>query len=1128
MADITPTATPPLSRGSSFQRMLELEKRYRLERLQSDQEQSDLLPSSPTEPLSPRAPLQLRRANSLSQQQQDLMLKAVRRSIAPPPLSIAIPPPSSGRRINEATPRDIGQEREPEPDLENVESLQKSVKFLAPDSDEDEESDQSSICHSPSWEGYGQKKRDNKKKEAERKRKAKEQKDLAEREAKAAKKRASSRLNKAAPLLVRQMPTVMERSNSAPLLNSYNFRATNRGHQMPTVDDKQECTETESYQNSLLRSITPDSTELLDSTSNRFIGGLKLQQEKEAALQHAISTQFPHVNGPDPRQKMHKSYTTGPASDMSPLVSGGSSLRNDSRSSRESCPPSASRTPMLRHNSAQLPTAKAPRGRDSKNHPVTSSYSSNDHSQEPLQPDGSAHSRGRKDGYVRQQRDQSTERALAVLLDEQLVSANASSSTRSSSQHTRRSSLSRDVKAAAFRLTGHKGASAKTVDHVEHGSVDQGDYFNYLDQPGSPLVAQALSPSGGIPSSTRSKATQAQSTSSQATQESVGSDTSVHPGATKTRSLKDVARAALHMSPSQTQVPTFKPTVKPPPYYILRAKFSSSSSVPTLSAPTTSGAQAAQPSKSSQNHSTSGPSAAPNQPGSRVSEGSSSSSNYDDGSPLPSPVTTPDTSRPQSSKGLPPVEGGTLPNGQANEAVVQDDPRTLRQLSETTSSESSSNVTPRLTQYDDEGNEMPPEDRWSRTAMPMDIDFDDAQSTVSDYSDAREEPVKTTSAPAKLESGTGAQGGRRFNEPGDSFSRPHLSRSHSDPDLTGISMATNLAQEPAIPRRSKARQQHEQDRPKTASAGQQLGKQSDKENEKAKEEPRESEQRKKKLRKQKPVPETKPDRMADEDAEVIERTSDDLKLRATQASANTSLMSARFMSPIGGFIPSYGFASNPLFVDFSEISKAASTSDQGALPVKITATQITFQPQAPASKPVTEAVQTTTKIAAPEGNQHQLPAPEPAKAAMRTLSTPTPAAGPKPTLPPRSTTTPVSILKPTAPQPQGQALPQVLSAIPKHLQPQNSARSQALAPPELRMAPIAKMFVECCSCKFYHDMPSKLYECMAKPDAVVEDKLRGISGAITTMVKCPWCQHNMSTSCCAGYAAVVYVKEKLH
>ncbi|KAJ9132015.1 hypothetical protein NKR23_g11496 [Pleurostoma richardsiae] len=77
-------------------------------------------------------------------------------------------------------------------------------------------------------------------------------------------------------------------------------------------------------------------------------------------------------------------------------------------------------------------------------------------------------------------------------------------------------------------------------------------------------------------------------------------------------------------------------------------------------------------------------------------------------------------------------------------------------------------------------------------------------------------------------------------------------------------------------------------------------------------------------------------------------------------------------------------------------------------------------------------------------------------------------------------------------------------------------------------APIAKVLVECCSCKFFQDMPSRVYECMARPDAVVEDSRLGVSGAITTCVRCPWCGHNMSTKCCAGYAAVVYLKEKLH
>lgn len=79
-----------------------------------------------------------------------------------------------------------------------------------------------------------------------------------------------------------------------------------------------------------------------------------------------------------------------------------------------------------------------------------------------------------------------------------------------------------------------------------------------------------------------------------------------------------------------------------------------------------------------------------------------------------------------------------------------------------------------------------------------------------------------------------------------------------------------------------------------------------------------------------------------------------------------------------------------------------------------------------------------------------------------------------------------------------------------------------------RAEPLAKILVECCNCHFFHDMPSRVYECMAKPDSVVEDKSLGVSAAITTMVKCPWCAHGMTTRCCPGYAAVVYLKEKLH
>ncbi|KAJ3495610.1 hypothetical protein NLG97_g3273 [Lecanicillium saksenae] len=76
---------------------------------------------------------------------------------------------------------------------------------------------------------------------------------------------------------------------------------------------------------------------------------------------------------------------------------------------------------------------------------------------------------------------------------------------------------------------------------------------------------------------------------------------------------------------------------------------------------------------------------------------------------------------------------------------------------------------------------------------------------------------------------------------------------------------------------------------------------------------------------------------------------------------------------------------------------------------------------------------------------------------------------------------------------------------------------------------VAKVFVECCGCKYYHDMPSKLYNAMVNPNGVLSPKDRSeFAGAISMTVKCPWCKHAMSTSCCAGLAAMVYVKERLH
>ncbi|KAH7313584.1 hypothetical protein B0I35DRAFT_410563 [Stachybotrys elegans] len=75
---------------------------------------------------------------------------------------------------------------------------------------------------------------------------------------------------------------------------------------------------------------------------------------------------------------------------------------------------------------------------------------------------------------------------------------------------------------------------------------------------------------------------------------------------------------------------------------------------------------------------------------------------------------------------------------------------------------------------------------------------------------------------------------------------------------------------------------------------------------------------------------------------------------------------------------------------------------------------------------------------------------------------------------------------------------------------------------------VAKMFVECCSCRYYHDMPSRLYEAMVHPDTVLDAKDSMFAGSLSMTVKCPWCRHEMSTKCCAGLAAMVHVKERLH
>ncbi|CAL8583496.1 hypothetical protein XPA_009119 [Xanthoria parietina] len=92
--------------------------------------------------------------------------------------------------------------------------------------------------------------------------------------------------------------------------------------------------------------------------------------------------------------------------------------------------------------------------------------------------------------------------------------------------------------------------------------------------------------------------------------------------------------------------------------------------------------------------------------------------------------------------------------------------------------------------------------------------------------------------------------------------------------------------------------------------------------------------------------------------------------------------------------------------------------------------------------------------------------------------------------------------------------------------------------------PMAKLFVICCKCKYWHDLPSHLYEAMCTPKDLTRDpegkgagpkvlnvkdgKKKMAEATLETMVKCPWCEHFMTTRCCAGWTAVLYLQERHH
>jgi len=82
-------------------------------------------------------------------------------------------------------------------------------------------------------------------------------------------------------------------------------------------------------------------------------------------------------------------------------------------------------------------------------------------------------------------------------------------------------------------------------------------------------------------------------------------------------------------------------------------------------------------------------------------------------------------------------------------------------------------------------------------------------------------------------------------------------------------------------------------------------------------------------------------------------------------------------------------------------------------------------------------------------------------------------------------------------------------------------------------APVRKLFVICCKCKYWHDLPSELYEAMIMPKKMVRDDGGGgegvqKEGVLDAAVKCPWCAHYMAKWCCEGWLTGVLMGQKMH
>ncbi len=1129
----------------------------RLQSAQSAQTSPDS--ESPTSSQLPVIPsLQARRRNSresllLAKQQSDPVLKSARRHGPLPPLSITIPTPDSkerGRKAKRDNNVTAPGKLETASDDDDVTPREKVVSFSAPndagdhgDQDDDSEarSAQSSICQSPSWEGYGRNKQKKKLEAQLRKR----EKELAEQELRAKKKLGGGQR------LFKQPPLASPATVGSPPTSAIHRFESQKSSSNQSIKSARPQRSSDSQQNFI-------PAWGIAVSAGGFVGGTKIHQPySPSAVKALIQPELLKVEYVEnvvlspasmaiepPFQlglsKAEVDDARKPARKAHVAVgdkSGGSMTMPNASLQSTSYPPQSSRTHALRlagtgghvrSNSASAVTSaqmeeasKFFKAQNMKSSQGSKPYANTNTSDESLQT-SAANERGRPrdaSSYVRQSRAQSAERSLSGFMAEASVSSMppppapwpGSSQSRLLQSFPKHND---EAKAKGKVEDPVLPPNSPTKPTHQRDGEQHTDYFTFVNKPYTPPSVDLMAGHAGFLSSIKSRMSRRNSSASSGPQNG--------------KSFRDRAIGAMHLTshpssssrtPSETNIPRSVPSSGPPTVYS-----------PTLAPEEFARLPKAARVLGEFNAETM--QSAVSQPGSRPSEGSSTSSYHDDSSGPPSSTSTPDTSRPQSARGLSATideiqkDGSGLfleevlsqalgPQWPLQHQAQAHNENTVDRASD---SGQSGSKTPQAT------TEAPREEtRPTSKGRLLETDRPNSKGRPLDYlvrpksrgrqlddferPDSKERLPETNDTPRPTTRGKPFDVGEGLKLLDEEWSRSALPI-----DIDAQSFVTSLTNQDA----------HES----TLSL----------------------------------VPPTKADAEAGDHSRPGSRHS-----RKNDDGPSTSEMKDRDRPHSRNSRTDKKAGSGTHAKQMSVVNeepKAAEEEPTAVLPAEYREGQsidMSFPPPPkhealPSPRP---KLRMSIQTSAPSILEPHRTFKSPLAAPLPPLPS---ASDPSLLSPGRHTPTPSAVYlqeaRRSAPlvssplssgsRPKASSLPAVMASRPGMKSATVSATRPALLPPNNSLAagtpqfhipaqepeqlakPMAKMLVECCSCHFFHDMPSRVYECMASPDAVVTDRALGVSGAITTMVKCPWCSHNMSTSCCAGYAALVYLKERMH